>query len=58
MLGPVTSDEDLEFSPTGPRRGLVAAAGAWEEYPDIDGFLVEVRTARDASVDRAVETLE
>ena len=58
MLGPATTNNDLEVSSTKPRRGLAAAAGAWEEHPDVDGFLVEIRAARDASTDRSVEILE
>jgi len=57
VIGPA---EDADATPvaTRPRRGLAAAAGAWEEHPDIEGFLAAVRAARDRSTDRAVEPLE
>jgi prevent-host-death family protein len=41
--------------PTG--HGLAAAAGAWAEHPDIDGFVEAVRRARRGSRDRSVEPL-
>ncbi len=51
-------DDDAEPVVNKPRRGLAAAAGAWQEHPDIGGFIAAVRAARDRSADREVEALE
>jgi prevent-host-death family protein len=37
--------------------GLLAAAGAWEGFEEVDAFLNHVRKARDRSRDRAVRGL-
>ena len=58
VIGPAGGDDDVLDLSTNPRRGLTAAAGAWEEHPDIDAFIADIRAARDTSVDRAVETME
>ncbi len=58
VIGPAHADDDDAAPPTKPRRGLAAAAGAWEEHPDIDAFIADIRAARDTSADREVEALE
>lgn len=58
VIGPAGGDDDgLDLS-TNPRRGLTAAAGAWEEHPDIDAFIAGIRAARDSSADREVEAMK
>lgn len=37
-----------------PRRGLLAAIGAWADYDDLDHLIDEIYAARDAAVDRPV----
>ena len=49
---------DLAPGEPTPRRGLAAAAGAWEEHEDIDGFIATIRAARQRAVDRAGAILE
>ena len=39
-------------------RGLLAAAGVWEDFDEADEFLEEIRRLRDQSSDRSVEPLE
>jgi antitoxin (DNA-binding transcriptional repressor) of toxin-antitoxin stability system len=56
MIGP-PGDEQPPALSSRPRRGLAAAVGAWEEYPDLDGLLSDLRAARAASPDRDVENL-
>jgi prevent-host-death family protein len=34
-----------------PKRGLTAAAGIWEDFQDVDGFLAAVRSHRDGDED-------
>jgi len=58
VIGPADDDDEAAAARTGPRRGLAAAAGAWEEHPDIDSFIAEIGIARDTSTDRAVEAME
>jgi len=58
VIGPAHGDDDDSAPPTKPRRGLAAAAGAWEEHPDIDAFIADIRATRDASADREVEAME
>jgi prevent-host-death family protein len=41
-----------------PRRGLLAAVGAWGEHPDIYGFVADVKQARRKARDRDVGELE
>lgn len=57
VIAPAQGD-DATRAPARPRRGLAAAAGAWEDHADVDRFLAEVRAARDRSTDRPVEPLE
>ena len=40
------------------RRGLAAAAGAWEDYPDMDDFLEDLRRARSSAREREAEALK
>jgi prevent-host-death family protein len=58
ILVPATDIEDAALVATTTRRGLAAAAGAWEEHPDVERFIAEIRAARDASTDRTVEAME
>ena len=58
VIGPADGDDEATAVRTGPRRGLAAAAGAWEEHPDIDAFIEDIRIARDTSSDRVVEAME
>jgi prevent-host-death family protein len=37
-----------------PRRGLLAAVGAWADYDDLDHLIDEIYASRDAAVDRPV----
>jgi prevent-host-death family protein len=46
-----------ELDERGGRRGVLAAVGAWTEYPDPDEFLRIVRKARDRAKDRKTEPL-
>jgi len=55
IIVPATEDEAASAVARMPRRGLAAAAGAWEEYPNLMGFVADIRAARDASADRKVE---
>ncbi len=41
----------------GQRRGLLAAVGAWADYPDHDDFLRELERARSRSRDRKTDPL-
>jgi len=58
ILVPATDVEVAAPAAATTRRGLAAAAGAWEEHPDIERFIAEIRAARDASTDRTVEAME
>jgi prevent-host-death family protein len=58
ILVPASDEDETAVIATTPRRGLAAAAGAWEGYPDVERFIAEIRAARDASADRAVEAME
>lgn len=58
ILVPATDVDEAAPVATTARRGLAAAAGAWEENPDIERFIAEIRAARDASTDRTVEAME
>ncbi len=53
----VPLDEIDEAQGQGRRRGLLAAVGAWSEYPDPDEFLKIIRKARDRARDRKTEPL-
>lgn len=53
----VPLDEIDELDERGGRRGLLAAVGAWAEYPDPDEFLRIIRKARDRAKDRKTEPL-
>ena len=39
-------------------KGLLAAVGAWADFPDPDGFLRDLRRARDRAKDRQTEPLQ
>jgi prevent-host-death family protein len=54
----VPLDEVEESEIRGKRRGLLAAVGAWADYPDPDEFLKVIRKARDRAKDRKTEPLE
>ncbi len=56
LIGPL-GETEAEAVAARPRRGLAAAAGAWEEYEDLAGFLDRVRTARDEAAGRTVDPL-
>ncbi len=48
---------DLEQLPDAtqrPRRGLLAAIGAWADYEDLDQIIREIYEARERAVDRPV----
>ncbi len=49
-LVPVAEIEEADRE-TCPRRGLTAAAGIWEDFQDVDGFLASVRPHRDGDED-------
>ena len=53
----VPLDEVDEFEERSKRRGLLAAVGAWADYPDPDEFLKIIRKARDRAKDRKTEPL-
>jgi prevent-host-death family protein len=53
----VSLDEIDEFEERGKRRGLLAAVGAWADYPDPDEFLKIIKKARDRARDRKTEPL-
>ena len=57
IIAPAEGDEE-SAGQVKPRRGLAAAAGAWEDHPDIDRFLEHIRAARDESPDRPMEALK
>lgn len=52
--------ERLSAEPTDQpkRRGLLAAIGAWGDYPDLDQFIKDINAARDAATDRPVPSLD
>jgi len=56
LIGPLGRAE-ADAAPSRPRRGLAAAAGAWEEYEDLAVFLDLIRRARDEAAGRTVEPL-
>jgi prevent-host-death family protein len=56
-LVPIGDDDRADTTPSRPRRGLLAAVGAWEDYDDIDQFLEEIRFRRDQTTDREVPDL-
>jgi prevent-host-death family protein len=58
VIVPAGADGEAVALPATPRRGLAVAAGAWEEHPDIDAFIADIRAARDTSTDRVVEVME
>lgn len=58
ILVPATDVDEAAPVATTARRGLAAAAGAWEEHPDVERFIAEIRAARNASTDRTVEAME
>ena len=58
VIGPPGATDELLVDPAKPRRGLAAAAGAWEDHPDIDAFIADIRSARDRAHDRDVEAVE
>jgi prevent-host-death family protein len=43
--------------PVGEPKGILAAVGAWADYPDPDAFLDDVYRAREVAGDRDVEPL-
>jgi prevent-host-death family protein len=53
----VPLDEIDEIEERGKRRGLLAAVGAWADYPDPDEFLRVIRKSRDRAKDRKTEPL-
>ncbi len=53
----VPLDEVDGFEERKRRRGLLAAVGAWSDYPDPDEVLLIVRKARDRAKDRKTEPL-
>ncbi len=63
-MAALVSLEDLERLSTSssaegePRRGLVAAVGAWADYPEMDRLIDEIYAARAAAVDRPVPRFE
>ncbi len=57
VIGPPDNTEARPV-PNKPRRGLAAAAGAWEDHPDIDGFIADIQVARDDATDRIVKPFE
>jgi prevent-host-death family protein len=56
-LVPIGDDDHADTTPSWPRRGLLAAVGAWEDYDDIDQFREEIRLMRDQTTDREVPDL-
>lgn len=56
VIGPPGAGD--EAPPAAPRRGLAAAVGAWEDYPDVDASIADIRNARERALDRDVEAVE
>ena len=56
LISPETLSDDDETA--GRPRGLAAAMGAWEDYPDMDAFLKDVRRARSLAQDRRIGSLK
>ena len=50
-LVPVSDVADTDNGTERPRRGLAAAAGVWEDFQDVDGFLASIRPHRDGDED-------
>lgn len=52
--------ERLSAEPTvkPERRGLLAAIGAWGDYPDLDQMVKDIYAAREAATDRPVPSLD
>ncbi len=50
-LVPVSDIEGSGEAEGRPKRGLAAAAGVWEDFQDVDGFLASIRTPRDRDED-------
>ena len=49
-LVPVAEIDDADLD-VHPKRGLTAAAGIWEDFQDVDGFLASVRQHLDGDED-------
>jgi prevent-host-death family protein len=45
-LVPLAEIEEADVEGDRPKRGLAAAAGVWEDFQDVDGFLTSVRPHR------------
>ena len=58
VIGPPGAADEPLVAPATPRRGLAAAAGAWEDHPDIEAFIADIRRARERALDRDVEVVE
>lgn len=56
-LSPVDQGDSDCTEAAAPRRGLLAALGAWDGYEDVDEFLESVRRQRDQAIDREVPEL-
>lgn len=57
VIGPAGDVDEGPAKHTATRCGLVAAVGAWEDHPDIDAFIADIRSARDQTLDRDVEAV-
>jgi prevent-host-death family protein len=49
--------DEVRAAPAQPRRGLIAAAGAWEDVDELDGLVRDVYRARRRAKDRDVPRL-
>lgn len=60
-MAALVSVEDLErleqASGNKERKGMLAAAGAWEDYPRLDELVKDIYQARERSKDRKVRKL-
>jgi len=56
-LTPVDAGVSSSKAGDAPRRGLLAAVGAWEGYEDIDEMVRELRQRRESATDREVPEL-
>jgi len=45
------------FSGTGKKSGLLAAAGAWQDFPRLDQVVIEIYNDRQKSKDRKIKKL-
>jgi prevent-host-death family protein len=57
VMIPPTEEADQDIAEDTPPKGLLAAVGAWADFPDLDGFVQHIHRSRARARDREVEAL-